>query len=331
MKISELDQKIIQIIGHDATVGNTELAERLNVSSNTIRSRLKRLQEGGSMRIVAALNPYDFGITMAAMLAFKVAPNKIKTAVEELKKYPQIRWSSTTSGRYDIIAVSRFRSAEGLSKFLTDVVANIEGVNNIETFTFLNMQKGIYVTLIGPKDEEFLRAEMNITKGNNRKIDLFDKKLVLLLAHNATLSNEQLANHLNVSSNTIRRRLKVLMDDGALRIIAALNPADFGITMGMVIALKVVPEMINSTVNTLAKHQEIRWVSTTTGQFNVLAMARFHSADHASDYLSGISAKANGLISIETFISLDVLKEGYTIALVEQYDIPFHSERHHRK
>jgi Lrp/AsnC family transcriptional regulator, regulator for asnA, asnC and gidA len=322
MKISLLDQKIIQIIGFDATIGNEELAKRLDVSSNTIRNRLKRLTEGGAIRIIVALNPVDFGINTVAMLALKVAPNKIKSAIEELTQHPQIRWSSTTSGRYDIIAVSRFRSTEVLSKFLTDIVANIDGVNNIETFTLLNMKKGTYVTIVQPKDEEFLCSEMDITKGPARKIDQFDEKLVKLMVHNTSLSNEQLAQHFNVSSNTIRRRLKNLFDNGSMRIVAALNPSDFGISTQMVIALKTAPEMINTIVDILATHKEIRWVSTTLGQFNILALARFHSATEASEYLSKISASIDGLISIETFMSLDVLNNRFPIAMVESYDVP---------
>ena len=64
-----------------------------------------------------------------------------------LAQRPEIGWVSTTTGRFDILALARFASTDELSDFVEKKVTRIEGVNNSETFICLRIGKGRYMQI----------------------------------------------------------------------------------------------------------------------------------------------------------------------------------------
>jgi len=139
-----------------------------------------------------------------------------------------------------------------------------------------------------------------------------DMQLIQLLGKDARQSSEALASQLNVSSATVRRRVKKLIKSGVLRIVAVADPAKVGLPLAVVIALRVNPESSASVVNLLTSRPEIKWVSTTTGRFDLIALARFASTDELSEFVQTDLPKIGGIRNSETFVCLRVLKPPYT-------------------
>ena len=81
------------------------------------------------------------------MITLDVAHDKLESAMKTLGKQPEIKWLSTTTGRYDIIAMAQFRSTDCLSDFMTKELAQLEGLKDSETFVCLDVKKGRYVPL----------------------------------------------------------------------------------------------------------------------------------------------------------------------------------------
>src|SRR5271155_2696617 len=54
--IDELDERIIAALREDGRVSNRDLARNLNVNEATIRSRIRRLEESETMRLVAMVD-----------------------------------------------------------------------------------------------------------------------------------------------------------------------------------------------------------------------------------------------------------------------------------
>jgi len=81
-------------------------------------------------------------LPLTAVIALDVAYEQLKSVAEALVNRSEIIFLSSTTGRFDIIAVGQFASTDSLSSFLTDQVAPSEGVKNIETFICLEVKKG---------------------------------------------------------------------------------------------------------------------------------------------------------------------------------------------
>lgn len=142
----------------------------------------------------------------------------------------------------------------------------------------------------------------------NSKMDSFDYKLVAMSGQNARTSSEVLAKELNVSSATIRRRLKKLIKENALHIIGVVDPAKFGFSTSVVINLNVVHEKVTPAMFLLAGHKEVVWLAAVTGRYDIIFTARFTTPAELSNFLRNTLSKIEGLRDSETYVCLDIGK-----------------------
>ena len=137
-----MDKQLVRLLGQDARQNSETLARQLNISSATVRRRLRKLIRSGSLHIVGVVDPARFGLPLTAIIALDVAHEKVKAVMEALVDRSEITWLSTTTGRFDIIARGQFASTNDLSDFLLGQVSETEGVRNSETFICLDVKKG---------------------------------------------------------------------------------------------------------------------------------------------------------------------------------------------
>ena len=143
--LDSLDKELIELLGKDARQSSKVLAKRLNRSSATIRRRLRKLTQAGVLRIVGVVDPTRAGLPLTAVITYNVAPDKLELFIDMLINRPEIKWVSTATGRFGIIAMARFASTDELSNFLQQDLAHAEGLKDSETFICLQVKKGHYV------------------------------------------------------------------------------------------------------------------------------------------------------------------------------------------
>jgi len=142
-------------------------------------------------------------------------------------------------------------------------------------------------------------------------LDALDEKLIGVLKENARQSSEKLAKKLNVSPTTVRRRLKKLIRTQAVRMVALVEPSKAGISLLTIIAFDISHDCLDEAIQILMDQSEVKWISTTTGRFDVMVEAAFHSTQELSDFLQKKLAGLKGLKDTETFVCLEVKKGKY--------------------
>ena len=142
--IDSVDEQIVGLLGKDARQNSETLAKQLNLSSATVRRRLRKLIHSDLLRIIGVVDSNKFGFPVAVVITLDVAQDKLESAIDKLANKPEIRLVSSTTGRFDIIAFARFHSNESLSLFMTKELTQIEGINHSETFICLQVKKGVY-------------------------------------------------------------------------------------------------------------------------------------------------------------------------------------------
>ena len=138
-KLDALDDAIIKILERDAWLDSEMLANKLQVSSSTIRRRIKRLKQTGVLRAVAVVDVSKTGIPLTAMIALDVEGQNIDTVIKVVAGLRPVKWVATTTGRFDIIALARFRSNVELSEFITGQLMKVKGIKDSETFVCLHV------------------------------------------------------------------------------------------------------------------------------------------------------------------------------------------------
>lgn len=141
-----MDDQLIRLLGQDARQSSVSLARQLNVSPATVRRRLRKLIRDELLHIIGVVDPDKFGLPVAVVITLDVDQDKLDSALEALVNLPEIRWVSTTAGRFDIIAMARFPSTSCLSVFL-GTLRRVEGVRKTETYICLDVKKRVYVPI----------------------------------------------------------------------------------------------------------------------------------------------------------------------------------------
>ena len=139
--LDSIDEQLINLLMKDARQSSETLAEQLQVSSSTVRRRMKRMIDQGLIHIVALPEPGKIGFSIEAVIALDVEAESLNFTLNTLRKYPQVRWIAAVSGQYDIMANVWFSSTEELYKFMENEVGRMEGVKNSETFICLYVEK----------------------------------------------------------------------------------------------------------------------------------------------------------------------------------------------
>lgn len=141
------DEPLIRLLGKDASQSSDALAKQLSVSAATIRRRIRKLIKDDTLRVVAVVDPDKVGLPMAAMLALDVPHEKLEMVSEQLSSLPEIKWVSTTTGRFNLMALVRAASTDELSNFMQRELTKLEGVRSCETQVCLRVKKGQYIRI----------------------------------------------------------------------------------------------------------------------------------------------------------------------------------------
>ncbi len=143
------------------------------------------------------------------------------------------------------------------------------------------------------------------------KLDELDRLLIDLLKENAQQTSEKLAKKLKVSSATVRRRTRKLVQSGIVRIVAVADPRKLGFPLRAILAFDVDHEQLDNVMEVLRREKEIEWACVTAGRFDMVAGGQFASTDELSNFLQKTMAGTPGIRNSETLICLQVHKDRY--------------------
>lgn len=131
-----IDIRIVELLGEDGRMSNSEIARRLNVSEATVRQRLKRLTATGAIKVTAQVNTTAFSNSFIVVVGIMLdmLPEKL---LDQLTALPNLLHLFTVTGRYDIIAVFLVNSRQELSTVIETQLHSIQGVSRTETFVVL--------------------------------------------------------------------------------------------------------------------------------------------------------------------------------------------------
>ncbi|MFC1965837.1 Lrp/AsnC family transcriptional regulator [Chloroflexota bacterium] len=139
-------------------------------------------------------------------------------------------------------------------------------------------------------------------------IDSLDRRLVDLLRQDASIPSTKLAKQLSVSSSTLRRRVRRLIKEKLIRIVAIPAPETVSLPLRVIVAFQVAHEQLRSIIKQLSSQSNTRFIAATSGRFDIIASMWFESTDHLYNYLENEVPDIEGIRNTETFICLHVEK-----------------------
>ena len=146
-------------------------------------------------------------------------------------------------------------------------------------------------------------------------MDDLDRKIIELLQVNGRAANARIARDVGVSEGTVRRRLRRLIQDETIRVVAVPDPEKMGYNTVALIGIQADPDKIDAVAERLAERTEIQYVSLTTGSYDIFVWVALPSSEELGNFLRRKVGIIPGIRRTETFVNLAIVKKGYGVAI----------------
>lgn len=152
---------------------------------------------------------------------------------------------------------------------------------------------------------------------NKKKtIDATDSAMITLLQKDGRVSNTDMAKQLGMSESTIRARLKRLIDDEIIQIVAVSNPYKLGFELTGNVYIHVEMKKLEDIVTQLKSFRELWYIILTTGDSNINAEFIVKDRDELNDLIYNKISKIDGVIRLETSVIMKFEKRDYSYGTV---------------
>ena len=146
-------------------------------------------------------------------------------------------------------------------------------------------------------------------------MDELDSRIIEMLQQDGRASNAGIARKVGVSEGTVRRRLKRLIQEEYIQVIGLPDSSKLGLTSQALVGVQVDPDKVDQVADGLYDLDEVTWVATTTGTYDVFAWVSLSSAEALGVFLRTKAGIIPGVRRTETFVSLDNKRRGYSAVI----------------
>jgi DNA-binding Lrp family transcriptional regulator len=309
MSIDDLDRALVERLRLDGRESNRSLAKALGVNEATVANRLRRLEAGSIMRVVALTDMEAFGHGFLVFVKLRLSSRSVMAVGEELGRLPEVISVTVSTGRYDVIATVLARDREHLSRVIGDDVPRIKGIDAtrcelaIEVLRFESM----WALLRAPE----LPIEPPTAPD---VVDELDLSIISLLQRDARSSNRRIADELDVSEGTIRARIKRMEEERLIRIQAVSDVVAFGMGAHAYIGVQAEGGKVSKVAEGLLGCGDVAVLTRTIGDFDFFAVIAAEDREALIGVILGQIAAIPGVRHTETFESVRTIKHAYTWA-----------------
>jgi Lrp/AsnC family transcriptional regulator for asnA, asnC and gidA len=138
--MDDVDHRIVAHLRRDGRMAFKALAAELSLTEATVRSRVRRLEEGDSLRVVAVTDYEAVGYTMMLAVGIQVEGRPADEVAEELAGFPEVFSVCQVVGTLDIETLAVARDQEHLSSLLSKI-GSVVGVRKLQPSIALDVLK----------------------------------------------------------------------------------------------------------------------------------------------------------------------------------------------
>lgn len=132
----KIDQTTIAILRHlkEGRKSFKVIADKLSITENTVRARVKKLEKEGILNVVGMVDPEGIPGLTVVYIGVKLDTSELVKKGEEFITLKGVVSVSVVTGRFDLMLQVVLKEGFGLLEFYTQEVSRLNGVKSVETF-----------------------------------------------------------------------------------------------------------------------------------------------------------------------------------------------------
>ena len=144
-----------------------------------------------------------------------------------------------------------------------------------------------------------------------RHIDGIDARIIHLLQKDGRLPNIEIAKKTGVSEATVRNRLKRLIEESFIQIVAVGNPFKLGFNVTGDLYIHAEMKKISRVIEELKKFRELWYIVMTTGETNINAEFVVENFEDLNDLIINRISKIDGVVKTAVSVIMKYEKRAY--------------------
>lgn len=139
------DDPLIAELARDGRAPVAELAAATHWHESTVRRRIEELRGAGLLYFDIDVDDAVLGVTTNVMLWLKVEPASLDAAGRAVAAHPEIPFAAATTGPTNLAVSAVFRDVRHLYAYLTTRLADLPGLQSVETAPIIGTIKRVGV------------------------------------------------------------------------------------------------------------------------------------------------------------------------------------------
>ncbi len=138
MKLDRTDRRILEVLQHNGSISNLELADKVGLSPSPCSRRVKQMEEAGIIgHTVTLLNPTQLDLKMTAYIQInmdKHTPDRFENFEQHVLQYPEVIECSLITGHtsdYQLKVI--VPDMDYYQEFLLGRLTRIKGVSGVHS------------------------------------------------------------------------------------------------------------------------------------------------------------------------------------------------------
>ncbi len=142
-------------------------------------------------------------------------------------------------------------------------------------------------------------------------LDHLDREIIRLLQYDGRMPFTQIADQLDTSEGTVRRRVNRLLESGIMQIVGVVEPHLLGWGAAGMIGVGVQTGQIDAVANKIAQFPEVSYLFMAAGEFDLFVEAYCKDREHFVSFLTEELHRVPGVQDTQTFMILKMYKLSY--------------------
>ena len=282
------------------------IAEKFNISSEEVKSRLTQMKRKGVLRQLSAIfDTRKLGYT-SSLVAMEIQDDKLEKVAQQINKHPGVSHNYKREHQFNLWFTLAVPPGSDLKSEL-DKFSKLDGIKKVRMLPTLQLFKiGVKLDMVDTKKHDVKPSE---TKKEIKKVDFVatedDKEFIRQLQKDFEIIDRpflKASNALGISEEKVFEKLKHYESIGVMRRFAAiLRHREAGFTANGMIVWKVPEDRINQVGEKLGAFPQVSHCYERPvypdWPYNVFSMIHCKSIDEAKEMAKEIQT----LINVEEY------------------------------
>jgi Lrp/AsnC family transcriptional regulator for asnA, asnC and gidA len=141
IELDETDEAIIALLRRDGRMPYRAIARELDIAENTVRARVRRMEESDTMRVVAVTDIEAAGYGMLLAIGVQVEGRSPEEVARDMAEIPEVFSVNVVVGAQDIEILVVAEDQAALSELIAERLGALPGVRRLTPALALDVLK----------------------------------------------------------------------------------------------------------------------------------------------------------------------------------------------